>query len=61
MLHLLPPYCPHFDPIERLRALMHENVTHNWDYKTFHEFRREILQFLRLRPNHEQFPHDLSR
>ena len=47
VLHLLPPYCPHLDPIERLWALMHENVTHNRDYKTFNEFRREILKFLR--------------
>ena len=47
VLHFLPPYCPHLDPIERLWALMHENVTHNRDYKTFNEFRREILKFLR--------------
>ncbi len=47
VLHFLPPYCPHLDPIERLWALMHENVTHNRDYKTFNEFRREILTFLR--------------
>jgi len=45
--HFLPPYCPHLDPIERLWALMHENVTHNRDYKTFGEFRRAILTFLR--------------
>ena len=25
---------------------MHENVTHNRDYKTFNEFRREIIKFL---------------
>ena len=43
----IPPYCPHLDPIERLWALMHENVTHNRDYKTFAEFRREIIKFLR--------------
>src|SRR5271157_3992027 len=42
VLHLLPPYCPHLDPIERLWALMHENVTHNRDYKTFNEFRHQI-------------------
>jgi transposase len=47
VLHFLPPYCPHLDPIERLWALMHENVTHNRDYKTFGEFRREIIKFLR--------------
>src|SRR5271166_6059118 len=47
VLHFLPPYCPHLDPIERLWGLIHENVTHNRDYKTFNEFRREILKFLR--------------
>jgi transposase len=46
-LHLLPPYCPHLDPIESLWALMHENVTHKRDYKTFSEFRREVIKFLR--------------
>ena len=29
VLHFLPPYCPHLDPIERLWVLMQENVTHN--------------------------------
>ena len=47
VLHFLPPYCPHLDPIERLWGLMHENVTHNQDYKTFAEFRMEIIKFLR--------------
>jgi transposase len=47
VLHFLPPYCPHLDPIERLWGLMHENVTHNRDYKTFAEFRREVIKFLR--------------
>ena len=47
VLHFLPPYCPHLDPIERLWGLMHDNVTHNRYYKTFGDFRREILKFLR--------------
>jgi transposase len=47
VLHFLPPYCPHLDPIERLWGLMHENVIHNRDYKTFNQFQREILKFLR--------------
>src|SRR5271166_432081 len=34
VLRFLPPYCPHLDPIERLWALMHENVTHSRDHKT---------------------------
>ena len=50
---------------------MHENVTHNRDYKTFNEFRREILKFLRQTVpkqwkrfcdrNQRQFPRDPSR
>jgi len=50
---------------------MHENVTHNRDYKTFGEFRREVIKFLRhtvaqtleavLRSNHGQFPHHSPR
>jgi transposase len=47
VLHFLPPYCPHLDPIERWWALMHENVTHNWDFKIFRAFRRAIIAFLR--------------
>ncbi len=47
VLHFLPPYCPHLDPIERLWGLMHEHITHNRDYKTFAEFKREIITFLR--------------
>jgi hypothetical protein len=47
VLHFLPSYRPHLDPIERLWGLMHENLTHNRDYKTFAEFRGEILKFLR--------------
>jgi len=47
VLHFLPTYCPHLDPIERLWGVMHENVTHNRDYKTFAEFRREVIKFLR--------------
>jgi hypothetical protein len=29
-----------------LWGLMHENVTHNRDYKTFAAFRSEIIEFL---------------
>ena len=47
VLHFLPPYCPHLNPIERLWGLMHEKITHNRDHNTFGEFRREILKFLR--------------
>jgi hypothetical protein len=53
VLHFLPTYCLHLDSIERLWALMHENVTHNRDFKTFRAFRREIITFLRYEvPRH---------
>ena len=47
VLHFIPPYCPHLDPIERVWGLMHYYITHNRDYPTFREFRRAILKFLR--------------
>jgi transposase len=47
VLHFIPPYCPHLDPIERCWGMMHRYVTHNQDYPTFREFRRAILKFLR--------------
>ena len=47
VLRFLPTYCPHLDPIERLWGLMHQNITHNRDFKTFHEFRRAVIDFLR--------------
>jgi transposase len=31
-LHFIPPYCPHLNPIERLWAVMHKNVTRNKCY-----------------------------
>jgi transposase len=47
VLHFIPTYCPHLDPIERCWGLMHQFVTHNRDYRTFRQFRRAILKFLR--------------
>ena len=29
VLHFIPPYCPHLDPIERCWGLMHQYTTHN--------------------------------
>jgi transposase len=46
-LHFLPPYCPHLNPIERLWAVMHQNITHNKPYNTFKEFRQALLIFLK--------------
>ena len=59
-IHLiqLPPYCPHLNPlldrllhnrlpamIERLWAVMHQNVTHNRAYPTQKLFTEAILKF----------------
>jgi transposase len=46
-LHLLPPYCPHLNPIERLWGAMHRNITHNRCSRSFAAFQVEILTFLR--------------
>ncbi len=48
-IHLiqLPPYCPHLNPIERLWAVMHANVTHNHFYPTQKQFAEAILRFFR--------------
>ena len=45
VLHFLPPYCPHLNPIERLWHVLHNNVTRNRYYKTFNEFANSILTF----------------
>jgi transposase len=46
-LHVIPAYCPHLDPIERLWGLMHKHVTHNRCHATFADFSGAILTFLR--------------
>ena len=48
-IHLiqLPPYCPHLNPIERLWAVMHQQVTHNRHYPTQKQFANAILKFFR--------------
>jgi transposase len=47
VLHFVPSYCPHLNPIERLWKVMHENVTHNKTYPTFRDFAEAVLGFLR--------------
>ena len=47
VLHFVPSYCPHLNPIERLWALMHEHLTHNKTYPTCREFADAMLDFLR--------------
>ena len=46
-LHLVPAYCPHLNPIERLLGLMHRHLTHNRCYASFKDFSHAILTFLR--------------
>ena len=47
VLHFIPTYCPHLDPIERLWGLMHKKLTHNKCYPKFKDFSKAILTFLR--------------
>ena len=47
VLHFVPSYCPHLNPIERLWKVMHENVTHNRRYAKFRDFAEAVLGFLR--------------
>jgi transposase len=47
VLHFIPPYCPHLNPIERLWALMHQNITHNKCYTSYDGFCRAMLGFLK--------------
>ena len=44
-LHFIPPYCPHLNPIERLWAVMHKQVTHNKHYAKYNDFANAILDF----------------
>jgi transposase len=46
VLHFVPTYCPHLNPIERLWKVMHENVTHNRRY-AIRDFAEAVLGFLR--------------
>lgn len=47
VLHFIPAYYPHLNPIERLWRVMHENITHNRGYNKFAEFCQRTLSFLR--------------
>ena len=47
VLHFIPPYCPHLNPIERLWLVMHKHVTHNKTYAKFRDFADAVLGFLR--------------
>ncbi len=45
VLHFMPTYCPHLNPIERLLGVMHKHA-HNQYYATFEDFADAILTFL---------------
>jgi transposase len=45
VLHFLPPYCPHLNPIERLWHVLHNHVTRNRYYKTFNAFAKSVMTF----------------
>ena len=47
VLHFVPTYCPHLNPIERLWGAMHKAVTHNQCYATYRTFSEAVLGFLR--------------
>jgi transposase len=47
VLHFIPSYCPHLNPIERLWFVMHRHVTRNKTYAKFRDFADAILNFLR--------------
>jgi len=45
--HFLPAYAPNLNAIERLWAVMHENVTHNKYYSTESDFIAAISEFFK--------------
>ena len=47
IVHILPPYSPNLNPIERLWKVMNELVRNNQVFKTFHEFQEKIRTFFR--------------
>ncbi len=47
VLHFLPAYCPHLNPIERLWHILHKNVTRNQYYKTYSAFCDAVMTFCR--------------
>ena len=57
VLHFLPSYCPHLNPIERLWGVMHKHLTHNKTYATYRQFTEATLGFLRqtVPKNWQQF------
>lgn len=44
-LHILPPYSPNLNPIERVWKVMNEDVRNNVVFSSFKEFKTDILNF----------------
>jgi transposase len=45
VMHILPPYSPNLNPIERLWKVMNELSRNNQVFKTFNEFKEKIRSF----------------
>lgn len=45
VMHILPPYSPNLNPIERLWKVMNEVARNNQVFKTFNEFKEKIRTF----------------
>jgi transposase len=45
VMHILPPYSPNLNPIERLWKVMNEQTRNNCVFKTFSEFKQKIHSF----------------
>lgn len=48
-LHFLPPYCPAFNPIERVWLDLHAEVTRNHRCETMQELMTQVAHYLRQR------------
>lgn len=44
-LHILPPYSPNLNPIERVWKVMNENARNNVVFSSFKEFKTAVLNF----------------
>ncbi len=48
VLHLLPPYSPNLNPIERLWKVMNEQVRNNRVFSSAQDFRERIMHFFKV-------------
>ena len=47
ILHILPPYSPNLNPIERVWKVMNEHVRNNEVFSSFKEFKTAVLDFFK--------------